>query len=322
VLGGALCTLCALGAPSGAFAAFSSRYTLTEGNVRLLVVAGGESSDQPARSCADGFVAVNGQQLANDLSTEETRVPLSKEQHIPCGGSAGPEKLEIYGEGGDDRLDTSAVSRRQFTALLPPQGADLYPVVLDGGTGHNTLIGGPVEEEINSLASARDPSGDVISAGAGNDKIFGTEGNDIISGGPGADGIEPLGGADVVRGGPGNDHIFEEAIYHGNARLYGEGGNDEISGGAGNDLIEGGPGNDYLTGCGGNDRILGGPGKDALYGEGGDDVLIGGPGPRHPDRRSRAQPPHPVAPWSEAARCATTRSAYQSGQGVSGLACV
>jgi hypothetical protein len=275
---GLTCALVALGVPSVASAAFSARYQLTEGNVRLLVVKGDESPDQIVLSCANGFVAVNGQQLAGGLSTEETQVPLSTEQHIPCGAPAGPQTIEVFGEGGDDRIDTSAVSRQQFSALLPLQGGDFYPVILDGGTGHNTLTGGPVEEEINSLASASDPAGDVIFAGAGNDKIFGTEGKDIISGGPGADGIEPLGGADIVRGGPGNDHIFEEAFYHGNARLYGEGGNDEISGGAGNDLIEGGPGNDYLTGHGGNDRILGGPGNDALYGEGGNDVLLGGPG--------------------------------------------
>jgi Ca2+-binding RTX toxin-like protein len=265
------CTVCALAALAGASAAsaaVASRFEIDEEGLILLVIHGDESADHITVSCAGGSVAVNGTLLPNRVTTGE---------HIPCGGTGAPQKIEIYGEGGDDTIDTSAMSRQQFTSLLPVL-VDIYSLVLDGGAGHNTLIGGPIEEQMNSQADGGNPAGDVISAGAGNDKIWGTEGNDTISGGPGEDGIEPLGGSDVVHGGPGADHIYEEAIYHGNARLYGEGGNDEITGGAGNDLIEGGPGNDYLIGHGGNDRILGGPGKDYLSGEGGNDVLIGGPG--------------------------------------------
>ena len=87
-----------------------------------------------------------------------------------------------------------------------------------------------------------------ISAGGGDDKIYGSN------------------QADRVYGGAGND------------RLYGNGGNDDLQGEAGNDILVGGYGNDNLSGGGENDQLFGGGGADALNGGDGNDMLRGGAG--------------------------------------------
>ena len=87
-----------------------------------------------------------------------------------------------------------------------------------------------------------------ISAGGGDDKIYGSN------------------QADRVYGGAGND------------RIYGNGGNDQLQGEAGNDILVGGYGNDTLSGWGENDQLFGGAGADALNGGDGNDMLRGGAG--------------------------------------------
>ena len=89
-----------------------------------------------------------------------------------------------------------------------------------------------------------------IDAGAGHDRVYGSQ------------------SADVIKGDAGND------------RLYGEAGNDVIHGGAGNDRLYGGDGNDVIRGDGGNDTLYGQSGDDTfIFGEGGGaDTVKGGSG--------------------------------------------
>lgn len=127
---------------------------------------------------------------------------------------------------------------------------------------------------------------------AGNDDLFGGQGDDIISGEEGDDWIKGL---------RGNDKLY------GNLRqcmFVGLSDDDYIFGGAGDDEIYGDfpdseetrGGRDVILGMAGNDKIFGGPGDDDLFGESyvwatlpnGDDVLCGGtgrdflsPGPGH-----------------------------------------
>ncbi|MGH2912625.1 MAG: calcium-binding protein, partial [Solirubrobacteraceae bacterium] len=256
---------CLLTLPLAASAQLSVHLTLTEGNTWLLTIISDEASDHIALSCSNNLVLINGESLVNRTG-----------QHMACTASQeAPQEISIYGEGGDDTIDTSKVTvQGGFRSLLLPTSGGLffYAIHLDGGPGKNTLIGGPLPEEFNSPADAPNNSGgDIIYGNGGNDKIYGTTGADKIYGGTGHDAVEPLAGADIIRGGPGADTIIDEGFDKSHDRFYGEAGNDEIFGGAGNDLIEGGPGNDFLHGLGGNDTIIGGPGKDALYGEAGND---------------------------------------------------
>ncbi|WP_407333575.1 calcium-binding protein [Enterovibrio sp. 27052020O] len=101
------------------------------------------------------------------------------------------------------------------------------------------------------------PDDDTISAGAGDDTVFGGLGEDTISGGD---------GNDLIFGGLGDDH------------LNGDAGDDDIRGGFGNDTINGGDGNDILHGKAGNDTLDGGAGDDQLFGSAGSNTLLGGEG--------------------------------------------
>lgn len=118
-----------------------------------------------------------------------------------------------------------------------------------------------------------DEGDDWIEGDAGNDKLYGGTGNDYLNGGDGDDRLE---------GGDGNDYFVGGA------------GNDQINGGDGDDYLDDvvgtdqdGAGYDYFVGGAGNDtaylgldhdRAYGGTGNDKLYGEGGHDALFGDEG--------------------------------------------
>lgn len=85
-----------------------------------------------------------------------------------------------------------------------------------------------------------------INTGAGNDTV--TLGRTVpvpatIRGGPGDDVLTGGAGNDKLIGGPGNDE------------LNGRGGNDELIGGSGGDVLNGGPGDDTLIGGSGHNIL-------------------------------------------------------------------
>lgn len=86
---------------------------------------------------------------------------------------------------------------------------------------------------------------DVVSAGLGNDRLFGNAGNDDLRGGAGQDRID---------GGAGNDRLFGDA---GDDRLQGGGGRDRLYGDTGTDTMAGGAGADVFVfhGLSGRDTI-------------------------------------------------------------------
>ncbi len=107
---------------------------------------------------------------------------------------------------------------------------------------------------------------DTISAAAGNDRIYGLEGNDSISGGSGNDTLVGNQGNDKLYGGTGDD------------LLMGSIGADSLVGGTGNDVLRGGRGQDTLAGGAGNDDLGGGAGADRFVfeaGSQGQDTLTG-----------------------------------------------
>ena len=109
-------------------------------------------------------------------------------------------------------------------------------------------------------------TGSEISAGAGDDILYGKFGNDTFYGGDGQDKLYGDAGNDYLEGGADADEI------------YGGSGDDQLKGGSGTDRLEGGDGNDQLYGGLDNDELFGGNGNDTLNGGEGDDTLIGGIG--------------------------------------------
>lgn len=143
--------------------------------------------------------------------------------------------------------------------------------VTQSGTGSNDTIQG-----------TDDSAGDVIDAGAGNDRVRGMDSDDAIIGGTGNDRIFGEDGNDIILGGDGDDRLFgndgDDQLYgqDDNDRLIGGDGNDLLNGGAGNDGLLGDAGNDILYGEDGDDFLIGGTGQDYLYGDAGNDNITGG----------------------------------------------
>ena len=135
-----------------------------------------------------------------------------------------------------------------------------------------------------------------ITAGSGDDTIFGSASNDTVKGGSGNDQITTGSGIDYAYGESGDDNINgvldSDGTYRywessGKQWLYGGEGNDTIIGGtdadnilgeAGNDYVDGREGNDVISGGDGNDKLFGSEGNDSLNGGSGDDILYSGSG--------------------------------------------
>jgi len=118
---------------------------------------------------------------------------------------------------------------------------------------------------------------DLLSAGAGDDTVYGDGGNDILLSGL---------GDDVTYGGLGNDIIFDEGGVAGDV-IHGDEGHDVISATAGLAIIFGGTGSDFINGGRGaaeifagadNDFIKAGAGGGPIIGGTGDDYIQGGNG--------------------------------------------
>jgi hypothetical protein len=183
--------------------------------------------------------------------------------------------LSADGGAGDDRLESSG----------PVAGT------LNGGGGHDTLLGGtnldtlidgdtsgaadsdvmdgregraivsyegrtaPVTVNLTTLASGEPGETDVLRSITG---ATGGAGNDVLRG---------TDRRNMLSGGPGDD------------RLFALGGQDYVTGGPGEDRLSSGPGEDSVYGDRGDDRLLGSGGRDSLSGGAGRDLLRGGPGP-------------------------------------------
>lgn len=148
------------------------------------------------------------------LGAGNDRVYISRSRF----GYTGQVDINIYGEGGDDYFNISALYSRP---------------TIHGGTGNDNF-------EIESRNYWTN-IGAIIYAGSGDDTVQGSIYADEIYGEGGSDVIHGDGGDDYIDGGFGNDMIFGE---DGDDTLLGNGGDDHIVGGAGTDIIDGGPGND------------------------------------------------------------------------------
>jgi Ca2+-binding RTX toxin-like protein len=177
---------------------------------------------------------------------------------------------------------------------------------LDGTIGHDTLLGGSLDDVLmggagndlllGGLGADKLTGGigqDTLRGEDGNDLLTGGDGNDLLEGGAGADRLRGDAGMDTLLGGDGDDHVAAGAgddSLEGGAgvdRLLGEDGNDFIMagdgadfcwGGLGNDTMRTGTGDDRLQGNEGDDMLCGAWGNDTCLGNEGDDILWGGDG--------------------------------------------
>jgi Ca2+-binding RTX toxin-like protein len=188
---------------------------------------------------------------------------------------------QVYGEGGNDTLISSATDPLDRPALIGGDGDDLLQV--DAGAAG--LSPGPGDDTLRGPAHLRLVDGrPEVFVGFGLhvpavdiDVPAGTvdgEGHDTFTGQMGFGGTQ---GADVFTGGPGPDFYSDGAAFDNP-----DPGSDAVTGGGGDDVlavvrgtVRGGPGDDTLYG--GHGKTQGGPGRDSIYvAEGGH--VSGGPG--------------------------------------------
>ncbi|WP_310475794.1 M10 family metallopeptidase C-terminal domain-containing protein [Sandarakinorhabdus sp.] len=176
----------------------------------------------------------------------------------------------------------SATGRTIIRSATAIAAGDLLGAITIGGSGRS--------ETLTAVA------GLPLDAGAGDDTLYGTDGDDRLIGGDGDDQFYLSQGSDILDGGAGNDQVtlsFASATNftlgtdvtvltdNGSKRLisiervtlFGGFAADTLTGGNGDDEISGGGGNDILMGGGGNDRLYGND-SDTLDGGGGTDTAV------------------------------------------------
>jgi Ca2+-binding RTX toxin-like protein len=107
----------------------------------------------------------------------------------------------------------------------------------------------------------RAAAGSAASGGAGDDLLYGNEGDETLKAKGGSDYLYGNAGDDLLRGGAGSDV------------LQGGDGNDVLRGGTGQNLLDGGWGDDVLYGGQGSSFLAGGAGNDVLHVGRGHDVI-------------------------------------------------
>ena len=224
------------------------------------------------------------------------------------------EKAAYIGRAGLDLLDFSeyiAPSQSQSNgAQQSPSTNGLSIIYSEVGIGllnaidlDNVELSG-IEDIIASRYDdiiEMDALGNIVTGGAGNDRILGMQGDDLFIDGAGS-------GDDVYDGGDGVDSVDYstaqetisvdlrqsqnnasgvdigadslnsiESVFagHGNDSVAGNNSANTINGGPGNDELFGYEGSDLLFGGAGNDIILGGDQNDNLYGGDGNDQVLG-----------------------------------------------
>ncbi|MEU4239724.1 calcium-binding protein [Actinoplanes sp. NPDC026619] len=191
----------------------------------------------------DDTVAIKAGKGCKEVKGDKTKVR--------CTTRTAPTRVRVYTYDRNDSITNKAS----------------LPSTLNGGTGSDTIVGGPRADLING-----DNGNDKIWGAGGNDTIYPDLGNDVSHGGDGADLIMDVGGKfvsnDWMYGDNGDDTAFG---FAGSDHIFGGFGDDFLSGGADADYIDGGYGGDYLIG---NDCLAGDPVGNCTA----KDTLIGGPG--------------------------------------------
>jgi len=170
---------------------------------------------------------------------------------------------------------------------------------ISGGSGNDTIVGGPGPDQIDGS-----DGNDTLSGGAGPDDIGGGSGNDVVNGDGGGDEVYGSSGDDIVNGGADGDALYASTGVDvlngddGSDRFQAGGsgdGSDTFNGGAGTDTVTwqyydqsvivtiDGIANDGIAGANDNvagdvENVVGGQADDALSGSAAVNVLEGGPG--------------------------------------------
>jgi Ca2+-binding RTX toxin-like protein len=206
---------------------------------------------------------------------------------------SGPSNGWLMGDDGNDTLNVPWVNLEGKQALVEADGGagkDVQivngPISVHSWVDYNDEMARSFEKAIlrngSGTFAGTDADEEFVVENGGSYHIIGFDGNDRLDARKaGASRLSAGGGNDVVFGSPGVDTIDG---FEGDDALFGFGSDDSIIGGLGNDYLEGGDGNDKLFGDNddgagypgslhGNDTLHGGRGVDHFYGRDGNDLF-------------------------------------------------
>jgi Ca2+-binding RTX toxin-like protein len=191
-----------------------------------------------------------GQPLGSEMRLNGATLGSQDSPRVASLGNAGPGFVAVWRDG--DGIVVRSFDGGADTEVDGGPGTDL--AVLDRSSSRvglylNLNDGQGVNTSIAGLQGIEQID---LSAGAGNDTVYGAGWADRLVGNGGDDYFSGLGGDDTAFGGDGRDTLL---------------------GGTGNDLLEGGAGDDTIDGGAGDDTIDGGAGRDLLFGGAGDDIV-------------------------------------------------
>lgn len=175
---------------------------------------------------------------------------------------------DYLGFGNQARLEGRFATVPQALTVDAGAGSDWIDVAVSGRT---TLLGGGGEDMLTATGPVpRGAAAVVMDGGSGNDTLNGDQAETDMTGGAGDDLVTGGVSADTLRGGAGDDFLSDviqnngglSRYFGGPGTLYGGGGRDDLWGSAGDDLIFGGTEGDTLWGVLGDDILSGGAGRD------------------------------------------------------------
>ncbi len=272
--------------PSGTFVGIVTfEYTVSDGTSSATASVAINLTEPGATPPDDVLNGTAGDDVIDGLAGDDVINGLGGNDILT--GGAGAD--ELNGGDGDDTIHADA--------------ADLW---FGGGSGTDTLIYEGADDRQYSMAQG---SFEQLTAGSGNNTVWGTADANTIDGGSGDDTLHGYGGndtliggagADSLMGGDGDDIVYGDSddvwfsgdggedtlIYTGTDALSyaldnGEfehmqagSGNNSIYGSAADNIIDGEAGDDLIQGYGGNDILTGGTGADVLQGGDGDDIIF------------------------------------------------
>jgi len=193
---------------------------VNEGGTTPFIINGTKKNDQiVVQEGADGWLSVR-------INGRTSQVQLQQGQEIHVFGLNGDDRITLEGltrnalvdgGNGNDQIDASGVT------------SPLVSLVLQGGNGHDRIIGG-VGDDLLEGGNGKD----VLVGNEGDDRLLGGNGKDLLIGGLGDDVLEGNNGNDSLLGGPGRD------------RLDGGNGKDLLIGGSEDEVVDGGHGRDLV----------------------------------------------------------------------------
>ncbi|MDC0935626.1 hypothetical protein OAS39_05025, partial [Pirellulales bacterium] len=229
------------------------------GNDRL---TGGSAGDVITGGLGVDFLYGQGGRDLLDGGLDDDQLHGGSDEDELRGGD-GADKL--WGDGGDDELFGGLGNDE----LYGGPGAD----VLKGEASNDKLVGGTDDEdEVDELVG-----------GLGSDEIIGGGGGDLITAGENANGGD-VGTTHVITAGPGDDVIYgdigrdEINAGEGNNVIFSLAGDDNITAGSGNDEIRSAEGDDVIDAGDGKNRVFAGTGDDVITTGHDADLIYGGPG--------------------------------------------